>query len=191
MIGWDRTLLNEWGLRAAIERFGALVPTMLELAYLLLYPALPAVIACFYVRHQRHRLDDFMFPFLLGSLMAYALLPYFPSADPRFAFSGEDLPRVGTVLRGVNVWILDHGDIRSSVFPSGHVAVGFSMAFAIWLALPGHRRLHWILLALALLVWINTIYSRYHYAADGLAGLLVSAVSIGGLAAHRAVRKRT
>ena len=34
------------------------------------------------------------------------------------------------------------------------------------------------LLAFTVLVWIDTIYGRYHYAADGLAGISVSALAI-------------
>lgn len=185
LIGWDRMVLYEWGLRAGVERLGPLVPAILELAYFLLYAIPPLMIAGFYIRHERDRLDDFLFPFLLGTLMTYSLLPHFPSEAPRFVFPGQDLPRVDTVFRQLNLWILDHGDIRSSIFPSGHVAVGFSAAFAMALAAPDHRGVAWTLLAIAALVWINTIYGRYHYAADGLVALAVSGVSIGVVAALR------
>ena len=190
LIGWDRMVLYEWGLRAGVERLGPLVPAVLELAYLLLYAVLPLTIAGFYVRNERDRLDDFLFPFLLGTLMTYSLLPHFPSVAPRFVFPGQDLPRVETVFRQFNLWILDHGDIRSSIFPSGHVAVGFSAAFAMALAGPGHRAFALTLLAIAVLVWINTIYGRYHYAADGLVALAVSGASIGLIAALRRVPAR-
>ena len=89
-----------------------------------------------------------------------------------------------------NLWILDHGDIRSSIFPSGHVAVGFSAAFAMALAAPDHRGIAWTLLAIAALVWMNTIYGRYHYAADGLVALAASGASIGLVAAFRRVPPR-
>ena len=187
LIEWDRMLLNDWGLRAGIERFGVVVPFVLESAYLALYAVLPLVIAAFYVGHERERLDDFLFPFLVGTLMTYALLPHFPSEGPRFVFPGQDLPTIDTMIRRVNIWVLDHGDIRTSVFPSGHVAVGFSAAFAMWLAVPARRGLGWTLLAGAVVVWITTIYGRYHYAADGLASLVVTGASIGGLIPFRAI----
>ena len=105
-------------------------------------------------------------------------------------FAGQDLPGIDTIVRRVNLWILDHGDIRSSVFPSGHVAVGFSAAFAMWLAAPARRSLGWTLLAGAVMVWITTIYGRYHYAADGLASLAVSGASIGLIVPLRAIAAR-
>jgi membrane-associated phospholipid phosphatase len=111
------------------------------------------------------------------------LMPHFPVDAPRFAFAGEDLPAVDTVFRRMNLWILNHWDIRSSVFPSGHVAAAFSAALAMRLAAPARRRLAGALLTIAVLVWMNTVYGRYHYAADGLAGLAVSVTAIGVLAA--------
>ena len=191
LISWDRVLLRDWGLGTMTERLGPLIPTVLELAYLILYAVPPLAIASFYLRHDRDRVDDFLFPFLLGTLTAYALLPHFPVEAPRFAFAGEDLPNVDTVFRRVNLWILDHWDIHSSVFPSGHVAAAFSAAFAMRLAAPDRRHLWGALLAIALLVWVNTIYSRYHYAADGLAGLALSASAIGLFLFARQSRRLT
>lgn len=186
LISWDRTLLDDWGLRAAIDRFGGLLPAALELAYLLIYALLPLAIAFFYIRRERRRLDDFMFPFLLGTLMTYSLLPHFPSQAPRFAFADEDLPGVETVFRRFNLWILNQCDIHSSVFPSGHVTVGFSAAFAMLVAVPENRGPGWALLAIALLVLVNTVYGRYHYAADGLAGLVMSLTALSIVLAYRA-----
>jgi len=39
------------------------------------------IIAAFYVRHERQRLDDFLFPFLLGTLATYGLLPHFSGSS--------------------------------------------------------------------------------------------------------------
>ena len=193
LIRWDRTLLNNWGLRAAIEYFGPLLPSIFDLAYLLLYAVPPLAIASFYFRRERERIDEFLCPFLLGTLITYALLPHFPSDPPRLVFAGQDLPTVETTFRRLNLWILDHWDIHSSVFPSGHVAVGFSAAFAMRLAAPRNHGITRTLLVLAVLVWINTIYGRYHYAADGLAGIAVSVVAISLLvfaSAYVAMRHR-
>lgn len=185
-INWDRTLLNDWGVRAGIEKFGVAVPGMLELAYLLLYTVPPLVILYFYIRRERRRLDDFQFPFLLGTLTTYLLLPLFPTASPRLLFAGQDLPAVDTIFRQFNVWILERCDIQSSVFPSGHVTVGFAAAFAMLLALPEYRRAGFVLLAIAALVLANTIYGRYHYTADGLAGLAISLIAASIVFAYKA-----
>ena len=90
-------------------------------------------------------------------------------------------------MRQWNLWILSTADIHSSVFPSGHVTVAFSAAFAMLLAMPDRRRIGWMLMTIAALVLVDTVYGRYHYAADGLAGLAISATAFGCVRMLRAI----
>jgi hypothetical protein len=53
------------------------------------------------------------------------------------------------------------------------------------LAAPRRQAFAGALLALAVLVWLNTIYSRYHYAADGLAAVTMTTATMGILSAYR------
>jgi membrane-associated phospholipid phosphatase len=171
---WDRLLLDEWHARALIESLGPVIPFTLELSYFLMYAIPPLSLLVLYRCHLRSRIDQFMFTFLLGTLFTYALLPLFPSDAPRFTFPGEDLPRVTTVFRSLNIWVLDHYDNRTSVFPSGHVTAAFSAAFGMFLAFPERKRAGAILLIFAFAIAMNTVYGRYHYLADGIAGFLIS-----------------
>ncbi len=172
--GWDRALLGELGLRRAVEAGGWPVHWLLELSYTLLY-AIPAFcIASLYLARRRDRVDTFLSTFALGTFAAYALLPHFPTLPPREAFPGAELPSGSNVWRGVNLWLLGKFDISTSVFPSGHVAVAFSSAFGLFRALPENRRLFAGVLASAGVVYIATVYGRYHYAADGAASILIS-----------------
>jgi membrane-associated phospholipid phosphatase len=174
LVVWDRVLLQDWRWHDGIERAGAWLPSLLELSYLVLYAVPPLAIALFYIYRERRRVDRFLFPFLLGTLAVYALLPHFPSESPRTAYPEELLPGIDSIFRHFNLWILSRSDIRASVFPSGHVAVGFSAAFAMLLAFPEKKWIGGLLTVLATFVWMNTIYGRYHYAADGLVSLMAS-----------------
>ncbi len=51
-----------------------------------------------------------------------------------------------------------------------------SAAWALFALVPERRRYAWIALAYAICVAIATIYGRYHYTADVLAGILVSLI---------------
>jgi membrane-associated phospholipid phosphatase len=170
----DRLLLNTWGGKAAIECFGCVLPFFLELTYSLLYAIPPVSIGVLYLCRRRDRVDRFLFMLLLGTLAVYVLLPMFPSEAPRILFPGQDLPACTTPFRLLNLWLLDGWDIRGSVFPSGHVTVAFSAAFAMLLAVPERRRVGWTMAGLAGSVAVTTVYARYHYAVDGLAGCLIS-----------------
>ncbi len=175
---WDHAILYQYRLHIIVESAGSAIPAILEVSYTLVYALPPLCIAALYLCHRRKRVDALLFPFLLGILFTYALLPHFPSASPRLEFPGQDLPAFLTIWRKFNVWILDRGDIHTSVFPSGHVATAFAAAFAMMRAMPERKWLVRGLFIEALLVTVATIYGRYHYAADCLAALTLSLAAI-------------
>jgi len=116
--------------------------------------------------------------YLAGTLGAYALFPYFPSEPPRIAFTGEDMPGVLTPIRHLNLLILGGYGIHSSVFPSAHVSSAFSAAWALLAIMPRQRWIGLSFAAYGACVALATVYGRYHYAADALAGLGVSLIAI-------------
>jgi membrane-associated phospholipid phosphatase len=178
-LGWDRVILETWGLRQLAEHSLTFIPGLLELSYLLLYAIPPVCLGILYWRRARLQVDRFLVVFAMGTLTVYALLPLVAVQSPRLAFPGQDLPAAQGIWRGINVWILDHLDISTSVFPSGHVAVAFSCAFGMKRALPDSRLVFGFLLFAALLVFSATIYGRYHYAVDGFASIVICAVCWG------------
>jgi membrane-associated phospholipid phosphatase len=175
---WDRVLLHQRGLQAAIESTGTLLPSLLEICYGVVYAAGPVALAALYFRRKRERADRFLSIYLIGTLLAYALFPYFPSEPPRTAFAGADLPRVLTVFRRFNLWVLGGYGIHSSVFPSAHVSSAFAAAWGLLLTLPERQRIGWAMCAYAVLVAVATVYGRYHYAVDAVAGCGVSLVAL-------------
>lgn len=175
-VEWDRLILDDFGLRRAIESTGRVIPISLETCYTLLYAIPPASLGAIYLCGARRRADRFLTVLFLGTFLAYALLPFFPVASPRKAFPDRDLPSVHSSVRGLNTWLLDNADISTSVFPSGHVAVAFSSALGL-LAVLRSRKAVWMAgFAAAAIVWVATIYGRYHYAVDGLASLLLASI---------------
>ena len=173
-IGWDRQILDQWGLHRMIEVFGPAGPWLLDTCYLLLYAIPPVTILVLFATGRGNRVDQFLTTLLMGTFAAYALLPHFPSIAPRVVFPGDLLPGYLTPVRMLNLYVLDHMDISTSVFPSGHVAVAFSSAFGLWRALPEARWAVAGLASYAVLVFMATVYGRYHYASDGLASIALS-----------------
>jgi membrane-associated phospholipid phosphatase len=186
-IVWDRRLLDDFGLRAAIESLGPVLPFVLELSYLLVYTVGPLAIAIVILCKSRARVDRFWVAYLIGALGSYALFPYFPSEPPRTAFPGADLPHVVTAVRQFNLWIVGGYGIHSSVFPSAHVACALGAAWGLLAAIPMRRWIGWTMAAYGLTVATATVYGRYHYAVDGAAGIAVSLV--GAIAVAALVRR--
>jgi membrane-associated phospholipid phosphatase len=174
---WDRKLLDGAGVRHGIEGLGALVPAYLEVCYLLVYAVGPIAVVLLYGQRRRELVNRFLMVYLAGTLLVYGLLPYFPSDPPRTLFSATDMPNVMTPVRQLNLWIVSGYGIHSSVFPSAHVSAAFSTAWAIFWLLPEKRRFGWMMLAYAVSVAVATVYGRYHYAADAVAGLGVSIIA--------------
>jgi membrane-associated phospholipid phosphatase len=186
-VQWDRTILYQGGLQRAIESLGLVGPVYLELCYVLVYAVAPFVVAILYFEDRRERVNGVLFLYLLGTLLAYALFPFFPSDPPRVAFGGSDMPNITSVVRQLNLWLVGSYGIHSSVFPSAHVSSAFSAAWALFAYLPERRRIGWGMLVYAVSVALGTIYGRYHYAADVAAGMAVSFVPAAMilLARHR------
>ena len=70
--------------------------------------------------------------------------------------------------------LIDTARAPRDVFPSLHVGI----SFVVWLyAWRNSRRLFWILAPLILSLWVSTIYLRYHYLVDCLAGFILALLS--------------
>lgn len=173
----DNFVLHEWGLGRAVESLGPLIPAYLELCYLLVYGVGSFCVILLWVKAHRRDVDRFYVILLTGTLLAYALFPYFPSRPPRIVFPAMEIPATHDVFRRLNLFLLKNASIHSGVFPSAHVSAAFSSAWAMFLVLPQDKRVGWILLVFAVSVSIATVYGRYHYAADAIAGFAVSLIA--------------
>jgi membrane-associated phospholipid phosphatase len=125
---------------------------------------------------------DFYWTAVLGAvLLSYFLFPYFPLTPPRTLFHDLPGPEVQPLLRNLNLWILGKYSVRACLFPSGHVAAVIATALAVRKFLP---RLGIVFLIVALSISIATVYGRYHYAVDALAG---GVVGVAGFLVAKAV----
>jgi membrane-associated phospholipid phosphatase len=184
---WDRWWLYDLGFKSLIEMTGPVLPSVLEISYSLVYTTAPFGLTALYVCHKRERVDAFLFTFLAAILSAYVLFPFFPSEPPRTVFPDSDLPAYLTPFRRFNLGLLGGYGIHTSVFPSAHVSGSFSAALAMIRLLPEKKWPGRYLLALAALIATSTVYGRYHYLVDALAGLAlaVAAEAVGRLIYRR------
>jgi membrane-associated phospholipid phosphatase len=171
----DRAILA-W-LRPAIESLGPIGPAYFEFCYLIVYGVSLFSLALLHRHGRAGQVPRLWFAYLAGTLGAYALFPYFPSDPPRVVFPGADNPAITTVFRQLNLAIVGNAGIHSSVFPSAHVSSAFACAWGLRATLPGRP---WIWRSMAIYaasVAIATVYGRYHYAADALAGAAISLIA--------------
>ena len=72
-------------------------------------------------------------------------------------------------------WVYRAFEAPGAAFPSSHVAIALCTVFFSFRYL---RRIRYVHLAVAILLCLATIYCRYHYVVDVLAGLVAAAVLI-------------
>ncbi|HYO80198.1 MAG TPA: phosphatase PAP2 family protein, partial [Bryobacteraceae bacterium] len=173
-IVWDRWLLDDLHLRAIIELFGPVVPSLLELSYALVYAVPPITMGVIYALGLRKGADTILTIYLLGLFLCYGQFPFWPSEPPRTVFPGQDMPNVHTAFRAFNLWLVGNYGIHTSVFPSAHVSGAFAAAFGIAYLIPQRRRLVLSYFVYAILVAVATVYGRSQYAVDAVGGLIVA-----------------
>jgi membrane-associated phospholipid phosphatase len=74
--------------------------------------------------------------YLTGTLLSFALFPFFPSLPPRTL---ADPAVVVTRLRRWKLWLVDAATIHRAAFPSAHVSSA-SAAWGLFAVLPRLRR---------------------------------------------------
>ncbi|MEO8025792.1 MAG: phosphatase PAP2 family protein, partial [Bryobacteraceae bacterium] len=166
---WDRSILG-W-LRPAIESTGVLLPGYFELCYAFVYGIGVFCVAALFLMDHDSVVDRWTSMYLAATLSTYALFPFFPSDPPRVVFPGMDTPTVTTVFRQFNLYLVGGYGIHSSVFPSAHVSSALAAGLGLLWVLPHRKAWGWGVIAYALSVAVATVYGRYHYAADAVAGI--------------------
>jgi len=135
------------------------------------------IVACFvYLWRPRWRFREMMsglmvvsFLGLLGYILVPAIGPMYTLHDFYTVPLNQPIP-----IFNQQIQFMDFARIHRDVFPSMHVAI----SFLVWLyALRNSRPLFWILSPLILSLWISTVYLRYHYLIDVVAGLLLAPLS--------------
>jgi membrane-associated phospholipid phosphatase len=174
----DRALLGSHPVQGLLGSAAPWLQHYLEFSYLLCYPLVPLGLAALYFAPpaaaqedaRATMLDRFWTTVLLATLFCYAIYPFFPLTPPRVLFHDIPGPAVPPLLRNLNLRLLDWFSVQVCLFPSGHAAAVTATALAVRAYRP---RLGLLFCLAALSVAAATVYGRYHYTADAVAGLLV------------------
>jgi membrane-associated phospholipid phosphatase len=179
--GWDSGLLKSSFMLGVLSWGSPWIQRYLEFAYFLCYPLVPLGLGSLYLARDYPSLvggrkinsgaiDQFWSAVLMALFCCYILFPLFPSTPPRSFFHDFPGPALHPVFRRMNFWILGQYGIQSSVFPSGHVAGVTATALTVRRLLP---RDGIMFLIAADSIAVATVYGRYHYAADAVAGAVI------------------
>lgn len=161
---------------------------LLEAAYLLVHPIVPAAWLVLLLGGHAALADRFWSATLLAGYACYGTLPWIQTRPPRLlalAFTpaaaapalhqedaaldqGDAAHR--SRLRRLNIRLLDLVSVKANTFPSGHTAVVTVVSLCVLSAMPA-AGLPFVILAV--LIAIATVVCRYHYTVDTLLGLAI------------------
>lgn len=145
----------------------------LQLIYVTFY-FLPIILAI--LLYQRNRMDEFdyfVFIMVFGFYASYLIYFLVPAIGPRFT-----IPALQTKpLQGI--WLTQHiqkmlnslENIQRDAFPSGHTAMTLLTMF---FAYKFSKRYFYVLLVVGTSLIFSTVYLRYHYVIDVIAGFFLA-----------------
>lgn len=105
-------------------------------------------------------------------LICYTMYTLFPAWGPKYFRLGY-IPVDGWIFTDLMHYIHDHGALLGAAFPSSHVAASMIPWWHTWRHFPRHR---WWMTTIFVLLCMSTVYNRYHYGVDVIAGWVLGAL---------------
>jgi membrane-associated phospholipid phosphatase len=119
----------------------------------------------------------FIFTLTLSYVLSYAGYFAVPALGPRVALAGRhSVPlETTTVSRAISSTLDELEHTKFDVFPSGHTMIA---VVVLIVAYERARDAFWWLLPVAICLIISTVYCRFHYVVDVIAGTLLAVVAV-------------
>lgn len=181
-LDWELAAIDYWmfGVHPTVwlERYTSPLATELfQLAYMAYY-FMPLVLGL--VLWWQRRLEEYhflLFVVVLGFYLSYIGYIAVPAIGPRFILSDQQTEPLSGVL--LFEWLrvtLDRMEgITRDCFPSGHTELTILILFYSY---RFHRPTFWWVLPAGSALIVSTVYLRYHYVIDVIAGVALAAVVI-------------
>jgi membrane-associated phospholipid phosphatase len=143
-------------------------------AYVIYVPLLACIaVVCYHAGGPR-AVYDYLLSFALVNIICSFGFILFPVASPLFHSPEKyTVPLQGGFFTWCGEWIRNNMHYAGGSLPSPHCAVGTVMMAMLY----RYRRLLWHLsLPVFLTIYAATVYCRYHYVWDSIAGIIVGAL---------------
>jgi hypothetical protein len=171
LMAMDERLLRRGGILATYQASPRLVREFFEMAYVLVYPVIPAAVATLVLGGHPNALPRFWTVVLLAEFISYGVMPWLQTRPPRVIEDRMGMIHPPSALRRFNASVLDRGSIQANTVPSGHAAGAVATALAVVDVMPSAGV---IFLVVASTIVAATVLGRYHYLIDSLLGIVVA-----------------
>src|SRR5487761_147950 len=173
LLAWDRWL---FGVEPTIylQRFiRPMLTAWMQFAYAFHLYNIPLVACFIYLFRPRERFREMMCGLVVVTF--FGILGYLivPAIGPEYTLRNLYTVPLSQPLAVFNqqIQFITFARIQRDCFPSLHVGI----SFLVWLyAWRNSKALFWILSPLILSLWVSTVYLRYHYTVDCIAGFILA-----------------
>ncbi len=179
LIKADRLLFFGNDPTVLLERFiHPVLTTVLQLCYISYYLMATVLGVVLFLKQKRQAFDEAIFGIILCFYLSYLGYLLFPAIGPRFTLAHlqtRDL-QAGPLVAAVQSTLNNLENTKTDAFPSGHTAIALMTFYYAWK--KRERTLTALLLPAVTGLIISTVYLRYHYVVDVLAGIALTLVTI-------------
>ena len=140
---------------------------LMHTAYFSYYAIIPGLAVLLYVKSDRTRFQDYMFSACNGFYICYVIYVLLP-VEGAIYFNMNNLPGNGPFTSIMQI-IYKHFETGGAAFPSSHVALTL---ISVYYCFKYVRGLFIVYLLIFIFLSLSTVYCRYHYAIDVIAGII-------------------
>lgn len=176
VIGFESSIV---GVEASLYSQRFVHPFLTEwlmFSYIIYIPLLPLVVLVCYRSGGIVAAYDYLLNLLAVYLICYTGFILLPVAGPMEYYPDRfQIPLDGGVFTFLGNWLRDNVHAKGGCLPSPHCAAATVM---LAMAIKHSPRFAFVLSPVVLSLYVSTVYGRFHYASDGLAGIAVALVVV-------------
>ncbi len=143
-------------------------------AYTIYVPLLPFIALFAFWGKDRAATMDYLFNLAFAYFVCYTGFLLYPVASPLY-YQRElyTIPLDGYLFTWFGEWMRHNVHHAGGSLPSPHCAAATVMLVMMW---KYNRKVFWPLLPVVLILYVSTVYGRYHYVSDGVVGIIAGVV---------------
>jgi membrane-associated phospholipid phosphatase len=149
--------------------------TQVMVAAYFLHLVLPPVMGLLWYRRNLIIFRQFLLSVLMAGIIGSVGFAFVPAIGPGIAFPSLFQHSLSGAMYQNITGLMDAARAQRDAFPSLHVGIS---SIVLWYAWRRGRTAFAIALPLVIANWISTLYLRYHYMVDVLAGWVTAALAI-------------
>lgn len=152
--------------------------TILQFAYISYYPMAAVLGATLIIRKKREEFDEAVFGIALCFYLSYIGYILVPAIGPRFALADVQSRGLdaGPLVLAIQETLNALENTKMDAFPSGHTAVALMTLYYAWRS--KEKVLAGVLVPTVSALIVSTVYLRYHYVIDVIAGIALTAITV-------------